>query len=86
MLNYVILTTTIISIYFRLKNYLNNDYYIDSYNQLMINCNIIVEYQIRRIDNVIYGPQIDINIDRRGLGRTIFDTMKKHNEKVMQVR
>lgn len=39
----------------------------------------------KRINNIIYGPKIDIVLDKRGLGRMIFEKMKEYKDRVLQV-
>lgn len=39
----------------------------------------------KRINNVLYGPQMELSIEERGLGRMIFEKMKKYKNNVMQV-
>lgn len=43
------------------------------------------EIPVERIDNVIYGPQFDLPVDNRGLGRTIFDKMVEFKNEIFQV-
>lgn len=42
--------------------------------------------KIHRIDNILYGREVDISLNNMGLGRTIFEKMKKYSKKILQVR
>ncbi|GJQ77866.1 hypothetical protein Trydic_g16119 [Trypoxylus dichotomus] len=40
---------------------------------------------IQRVDNVLHGPRVDIPIDDKGLGRTIFEKMRQYGERILQI-
>ncbi|KAK9719119.1 AMP-binding enzyme [Popillia japonica] len=41
--------------------------------------------KIQRIDNVLHGTRVDIPINTKGLGRTIFEKMKQYRDKILQI-
>ncbi|KAI4471459.1 long-chain-fatty-acid--coa ligase [Holotrichia oblita] len=51
----------------------------------VINRIIATGNRIQRIDNVLHGTRVDIPINNKGLGRTIFEKMKQYRDKILQV-
>ncbi|KRT82223.1 AMP-binding protein [Oryctes borbonicus] len=40
---------------------------------------------IQRVDNVLCGPRVDIPIDDKGLGRSIFEKMRQYGDRILQI-
>lgn len=44
------------------------------------------EILTKRVNNIIYGPKLEVPIDERGLGKTIFDKMQEYEDRIFQVK
>ncbi|GJQ77869.1 hypothetical protein Trydic_g16122 [Trypoxylus dichotomus] len=42
-------------------------------------------FEVKRIGNVIYGPQVKVNTDKRGLGKYLFEKFIEHAENTFQI-
>ncbi|KAK9719156.1 AMP-binding enzyme [Popillia japonica] len=42
-------------------------------------------FEVKRVNNILYGPEVTVNVDRRGLGVYLFEKFVEHAEDTFQI-